>query len=270
VTASYQPAGRFIAFGYDVRDAGSALGFEGKRVTDRHPTGVELVLASGSPRRRELLAHLGVPFRVVPADVAETLAPHLPITEAVAELAERKARAVASGLGSGLAVGADTVVVLDRAVLGKPRDPADAEAMLRTLRGRTHEVITGVAVVDAETGRGERSAVVSAVHMRDAGDAEIAAYVATGEPLDKAGSYAVQGAGGALVAAVEGCYANVVGLPLCETAALLARQGIAVAGQHPVCRLPSGAPCPRLGRTNHVARSLVTPHLLCVWRWRTR
>jgi septum formation protein len=215
-------------------------------MTDRRPEGTELVLASSSPRRRELLAHLGVPFRVVPADVAETLAPHLPISAAVAELAERKARAVAAELDSGLVVGADTVVVLDRTVLGKPRDPADAEEMLRTLRGRTHEVITGVAVVDAATGRGERSAVVSAVQMRDATDTEIAAYVATGEPLDKAGSYAVQGAGGALVAAVEGCFANVVGLPLCETAVLLRRRGIVIAGSNPVCRLPSGAPCPRV------------------------
>lgn len=215
-------------------------------MTDRHLAGPELILASGSPRRRELLAHLGLPFRVVPADVVETLASHLPLAEAVAELAERKARAVAAGLGSGLVLGADTVVVLDQTVLGKPRDPADAEGMLRTLRGRAHDVITGVAVVDAATGRGERSAVVTTVQMRDVIDGEIAAYVATGEPLDKAGSYAVQGAGGELVDAVEGCYANVVGLPLCETAALLARWGVVVTGQQPVCRLPSGAPCPRL------------------------
>jgi septum formation protein len=216
-------------------------------VTEHRLAGPGLVLASASPRRRELLAHLGLPLSVVPGDVEETLVPHLSIPVAVAELAERKARAVASRLGSGLVVGADTVVVLDQMVLGKPRDAADAERMLRDLRGRTHEVITGVAVVDAATGRGERSAVVSTLRMRDASDAEIAAYVATGEPLDKAGSYAVQGAGGALVTAVEGCYANVVGLPLCETAVLLARQGIVIAGQQPVCRLPSGAPCPRLG-----------------------
>jgi septum formation protein len=206
----------------------------------------QLVLASASPRRRELLARFGIPFLVEPSDVEETLDPSLSLPAAVAALAVRKARAVADGRASGLVIGADTVVVLDEQVLGKPRDAADAAGMLRRLRGRTHEVITGVAVVDA-AGRVERSAVVSTIRMRDVEDDEIAAYVATGEPLDKAGGYAVQGAGGALVEAVEGCYTNVVGLPLCETAALLERFGIVAVGQ-PVCRLASGAPCPRHAR----------------------
>jgi septum formation protein len=219
---------------------------EREHVTSNRARTSGLVLASVSPRRRELLATLGLPFAVVPSDVEETLDPHPSIAAAVADLAERKARAVAGGLDSGLVIGADTVVVLGQTVLGKPRDAADAERMLRALRGRDHDVITGVAVVDASNGRGERSAVVTTLRMRDAQDAEIAAYVATGEPLDKAGSYAVQGKGGALVATVDGCYANVVGLPLCETAALLGRFGIAVAAAEPVCRLPSGEPCPRL------------------------
>jgi septum formation protein len=140
--------------------------------------------------------------------------------------------------------------VLGDEVLGKPAGPEDAARMLRRLSGRTHRVVTGVAIVEASSGRGERSSVVSGVRMRDLSEAAIAAYVASGEPLDKAGSYAVQGTGGALVAAVEGCFANVVGLPLCETSELLARFGFDVSAEQPVCRLPSGAPCPRLG---HVA-----------------
>jgi len=213
---------------------------------DQRSAPVPLILASASPRRRELLAHLGLPFAVVPSAIDEHLAPASSISATVAELACRKARAVAVGLDAGLVLGADTVVVLGDEVLGKPADPRDAERMLRRLSGRSHEVITGVAVVDAASGRGERSAVVSVVRMREFVDAEIAAYVATGEPLDKAGSYAVQGGGGALVAAVEGCYANVVGLPLCETAAQLGRFGVPVTAEPPVCRLPSGEPCPRL------------------------
>jgi septum formation protein len=207
---------------------------------------VSLILASASPRRRELLAGLGVSFAVVPSAIDEDLGPAPSLAQAVADLAGRKARAVAGGLGTGLVLGADTTVVLDGEVLGKPADPGDAVRMLRRLSGRTHRVITGVALVDAASGRAEQSAVTSAVRMRDLSDDKIAAYVATGEPLDKAGGYAVQGKGGALVATVEGCYANVVGLPLCETAALLGRFGVALRTEQPVCRLPSGAPCPRL------------------------
>jgi septum formation protein len=161
---------------------------------------VPLILASASPRRRGLLAQLSIPFIVVPSAIDEDLAPASTISLAVADLACRKARAVAAGLDAGLVLGADTVVVLGDEVLGKPAGPRDAERMLRRLSGRSHAVITGVAIVEAASGRGERSAVVSVVRMRDLSDAQIAGYVATGEPLDKAGSYAVQGAGGALVA----------------------------------------------------------------------
>jgi septum formation protein len=127
-------------------------------------------------------------------------------------------------------LGADTEVVLDGRLLGKPRDAVDAARMLRDLRGREHEVITGLAVV--ETGpagtapRPETTSVTTRVRMGRYGDAEIDAYVATGEPLDKAGGYAVQGLGGRLVVAVDGCFTNVVGLPLTTTRALLARRGL--------------------------------------------
>ena len=157
----------------------------------------------------------------------ETLDPG-PLVEAVARLALRKARAVAVRRRHGLVLGADTIVVVDGEALGKPADRTDAVAMLRRLRGRTHEVMTGVAVIDAATGRDATETVTSRVTMRAYSDAEIARYVATDEPLDKAGAYAIQGAGGALVAGLEGSRSNVVGLPLAATAALLRRLGATV------------------------------------------
>jgi septum formation protein len=164
---------------------------------------------------------------VEPSAVDETLGPG-PLDEAVARLALRKARAVAARCASGLVLGADTVVVVDGLALGKPSGPVEAAAMLRRLRGRTHDVLTGVAVVDAATGREASRVVTSRVTMKDYGEADIAAYVATGEPFDKAGAYAIQGAGGALVAGLEGSWSNVVGLPLAATAALLRSFGAEV------------------------------------------
>ena len=195
--------------------------------------GAVLILASASPRRRELLRTLCPDFRVVPSDLEETLAPGSP-SAAAAGLALDKARAVAARLGEGVVLGADTIVVIDGQAFGKPAGPDDARAMLRRLCGREHEVITGVAVVDARTGRSESTAVVSRVRMAEYGEAEIEAYLATGEPLDKAGAYAIQGRGGALVAGLEGSFSNVVGLPLGETARVLAAFGVPVSAR-PVC-----------------------------------
>jgi septum formation protein len=146
----------------------------------------------------------------------------------VARLALRKARAVADARPAGTVLAADTVVVIDNEALGKPADAAEARAMLRRLRGRAHEVMTGIAVIDAATRRQASDAVVSQVTMHAYSDGEIADYVATGEPLDKAGAYAIQGAGGALVAALQGSRTNVIGLPLAATAALLRGFGVAV------------------------------------------
>ncbi|HEX5814431.1 MAG TPA: Maf family protein [Methylomirabilota bacterium] len=185
------------------------------------------MLASASPRRRELLRSLCPDFEVAPSAVDERLEPG-PLAAAVARLALRKARAVAGARRASLVLGADTIVVIDGEVLGKPSGPAEAAAMLRRLRGRVHEVLTGVAVVDAATGREATETVTSRVRMRAATDAEIAAYAATDEPLDKAGGYAIQGRGGALVEGLEGSWSNVVGLPLAATAALLRRFGVAV------------------------------------------
>jgi septum formation protein len=164
---------------------------------------------------------------VVPSAVEETLAAGPPADSAVA-LALDKARSVAARLRQGVVLGADTIVVIDGVPLGKPTGPDDARAMLRRLSGREHEVITGVAVVDGATGRWQAIAVVSQVTMAEYGEAEIAAYVTTGEPLDKAGAYAIQGRGRALVAGLRGSFSNVVGLPLEETARLLAAFGVAV------------------------------------------
>jgi septum formation protein len=174
-----------------------------------------------------LLARLGVPFEVAPSDVDEVLE-GAPSVDTVAALALAKARAVAARVGAGVVLGADTVVVLDGVALGKPRDAEDARAMLTRLRGRAHDVITGVALVDAGTGRVETTAVVTRVAMADVGDDVIDAYVGSGEPLDKAGAYAIQGRGAALVAGFVGSYSNVVGLPLAATARLLGRFGVEV------------------------------------------
>lgn len=192
-----------------------------------------LILASASPRRRELLARLCRDFTVVPSGIEEDLE-NGATPVAVARLAEAKARAVALRFGEGVVLGADTVVVVDGEALGKPASAAEARRMLERLRGRLHEVITGIAVVEAGTPRAgaERrvasTAVLSRVLMARYSDTDIDAYVASGEPFNKAGAYAIQGRGGALVAAVVGSYSNVVGLPLGATARLLAGFGVPV------------------------------------------
>ena len=159
-------------------------------------------------------------FEVVPGDIDEVLDAG-PLAEAVAGLAVRKARAVAERVGSGVVLGADTVVAIDGVVLGKPAGSEEAVGMLVRLRGRVHEVVTGVAVVEAETGRSEVTAVVSQVLMAAYSDATIGEYVASGSPFDKAGGYAIQDLNGALVDGVIGSYTNVVGLPVEATRRLL-------------------------------------------------
>ena len=169
-----------------------------------------LVLASASPRRRHLLAHLGLDFDVVPTDADETW-PDLEPGPAAEEVALRKARAV--DRPGALVLAADTVVVLDGDVLGKPADAAAAAATLRQLSGRTHAVVTGIAL--SHDGRTATAHETTRVTFADLSNAEIAAYVATGSSLDKAGAYGIQDEGGAfLVAGIDGDYFNVIGLPL--------------------------------------------------------
>ncbi len=174
-----------------------------------------LVLASASPRRRELLTALGLAFAVEPADVDETITPGEAAGEAAARLARSKAAAVAARRPNAFVLGSDTVVALADRILGKPRDAAEATAMLRSLRGRAHDVITAVALVAPSTTDQQPARVVTtAVQMRDYTDAEIVASVAAGTPFDKAGAYAIQDDAFAPVTSITGCYCNVVGLPL--------------------------------------------------------
>jgi len=189
-----------------------------------------IVLASASPRRRELLQRLGLEFEVVPSRAGERAAPGAAPEEAVLLLARAKAEDVASHLGEGLVIGADTAVILGDELLGKPRDREDARAMLEALSGRAHRVLTGVAVVDAATGRLACGVEETTVYVRRLSAEEIDSYVATGEPMDKAGAYGIQGRGSVLVRGIEGCYFNVVGLPLARLACMLEDFGVRVLG----------------------------------------
>jgi septum formation protein len=191
---------------------------------------MRLVLASQSPRRRELLASVGIHAEVRPADTDESVREGEGADVYVRRLAREKARAVPCSEGE-LVLAADTSVVLGSEILGKPRDEEDARRMLRALSGRTHVVMTGVhglaAGVAGSAPREETLAVSSAVRFVTLSEERIDWYVATGEPLDKAGAYALQGAGGSLVRGIAGSVSNIVGLPLSEALALLGRLGFA-------------------------------------------
>ncbi len=182
-----------------------------------------VVLASGSPRRKELLARLVSEFEVLVSDVDEEALTVADPIETAERLAEAKARAVAVLRPDALVVGADTVVALGDEQFAKPRDAADARRMLRALSGRTHVVATGVSLVAAEGVQTFHDR--THVTFRDLTDAEIEAYVATGEPMDKAGAYAIQGGASAFVLRREGSESNVIGLPLERLAPLLTNQG---------------------------------------------
>jgi septum formation protein len=188
-----------------------------------------LVLASASPRRRDLLQQAGLSFEVMPADIPEELREGEAPRALVERLAAVKAAAVRSRLPERprrLVLGSDTVVVLGDEILGKPRDAEDAVAMLLRLSGRTHRVWTGVAVFATDSVTPCVRSVESQVTLRAATEAELRDYVATGEPLDKAGAYAFQGEGRRFVTRVDGSESNVIGLPLEETLALLAAAGL--------------------------------------------
>jgi septum formation protein len=188
------------------------------------------VLASGSPRRRELLARAGLRFEVVAADVDERARPGESPAAMAERLARAKALAVAQRLGASpkrIVLGADTIVVLGREVLGKPIDADDAVRLLGLLVGRTHRVLTAVAVRATDRPEVRARVVESRVAMRAATLDEIRRYVASGEPLDKAGAYAAQGEGRRFIERIEGSETNVIGLPLEETLALLAEAGFA-------------------------------------------
>jgi septum formation protein len=187
----------------------------------------ELLLASNSPRRKQLLALGGWQFTSVPADVDESILPGETPRDYVMRLAEAKARASAQQAGADqVVVGSDTSVIIDGDILGKPADFAEAESMLRRLRGRTHQVYTGIAVFRVADGRLATDLCITDVPMRDYSDDEIRDYVATGDPLDKAGAYAIQHPGFQPVARMEGCFSSVMGLPHCHLARLLKEFGL--------------------------------------------
>jgi len=173
-----------------------------------------IILASASPRRRELLRQVGLSFKAAPAPVDErVLDGERPETYA-ARVAAEKAHAAAKKFSSGIIIAADTVVAIDSVILGKPADAADAERMLGMLSGKMHRVITGLAVMDAGTGKMLTRTARTKVWFRSLSREQIASYVKGGEPLDKAGAYGIQGKGSLLVERIDGCYFNVVGLPL--------------------------------------------------------
>jgi septum formation protein len=182
-----------------------------------------LVLASASPRRRELLAQLGVPFDVVPSAVPEVPYPGETADDFAPRVAREKATEVARRWPGTVVLAADTVVAIGTAILGKPIDHDDARRMLQTLSGRAHRVLTAVALIDA-MGAVEQIMVESEVEFRELGGAEIEAYLDSGEPFDKAGAYAVQGLAGKFVKHVRGSLSNVIGLPMDEVGVLLRRK----------------------------------------------
>ena len=186
----------------------------------------KIVLASASPRRSELLASAGYSFAIVPADIDETPYPGEDPVAHVLRLAEGKAAAAAKLAPGRFFIGADTIVLLDGEVLGKPKDNADATNMLQRLSGRMHHVITGFSLFDSESGKAVTRHVSTEVYFREVPADEIAAYVDTGCPLDKAGAYAIQGGAASMVEKINGSYTNVVGLPLCELVNLLKEYGV--------------------------------------------
>jgi septum formation protein len=194
--------------------------------------GVRLVLASASPRRAELLRAAGIEFDVLIANVDESARPGETPAQHVARLAEEKAFRVLPQAGRRPVLGADTVVVVDDHILGKPADAADAARMLRMLAGRKHQVMTGVALIptvpQVDSIAVHDGIEVTTVEFAPLSDAEITAYVSSGEPMDKAGAYAIQGLASLFVTRIEGSYANVVGLPVALVYNLCKRAGLLV------------------------------------------
>ena len=187
---------------------------------------MQIVLASASPRRQELLRQVGVSFRVRPSHVDEQVAEPMAPGQLVEHLALIKAREVAAQEPGAVVLGADTIVVVDNQVLNKPADRAGAIAMLEMLSGRSHQVMTGVALI---TPQGEVvTHEVTTVHFMPLTRGQMERYVDSGEPMDKAGGYGIQGRASAMIHSIEGDYFNVVGLPLCRTVQMLAAAGVEV------------------------------------------
>jgi septum formation protein len=188
----------------------------------------KIILASGSPRRRELLQNLGLDFSVENSGFQEEPVERLNLEQQAEQLAAGKAKAAAANHPDAVIIAADTFGVIDGRVIGKPENAAQAREMLKMLSGKSHRVISGIAVIDTASQFVDTQAVATTVYFKELNNAEIDRYVATGEPLDKAGAYAVQGLGALLVERIEGDYYNVVGLPLFALAGMLKKIGISL------------------------------------------
>lgn len=188
----------------------------------------QLVLASASPRRRELLQQIGLTFQVIPSRAEEQIRPGETPEEHVIRLSLDKATEVANrdDISGRWFIGSDTIVLCDSQILGKPGDELHAATMLRQLSGREHQVLSGYAIIDRQTGKRRSEAVITNVWFRQLTEVEIKSYIATGEPADKAGAYAIQGMGICFVARIEGSYTNVVGLPLCKLTLAMKELGV--------------------------------------------
>ena len=187
-----------------------------------------LILASQSPRRKELLGLFHIPFTVRVADIDETMAPDKTAADAVAEVSLRKAQAIERSAGD-VVIAADTIVVCQGKILGKPHSEAEAVRMLELLSGRDHQVMTGVTVLTEE--KSCTFTEITDIHFRELSLREIEAYVATGEPMDKAGAYGIQGGAALFCSRLEGDYYNVVGLPVCRLAQILKEMAPEIMGE---------------------------------------
>ncbi len=187
-----------------------------------------IILASNSPRRRDILRQIGLDFVQRPVDLNEKIKHGESPEDYAGRVSLDKARVAAENAGSGVVIAADTIVALDNHILGKPADARDAHRMLTLLSGRMHRVITGLTVMNAATGKTVTRTSSTKVWFRELSADEIAAYIATGEPLDKAGAYGIQEKGALLVSRIDGCYFNVVGLPLALLGQILRDFGITI------------------------------------------
>lgn len=175
----------------------------------------KLILASASPRRKELLENLGYEFQIIPADIDETVNGSKSPEEIVKELALQKASHIANNIDyPAVIIGSDTIVVIDNTILGKPENTEDAYKMLKLLSGRSHQVISGIAIIDTSNNNKIVESASSDVYFRPISEKEITDYISTKEPMDKAGAYAIQGLASTFIEKINGCYNNIVGLPL--------------------------------------------------------
>lgn len=203
-------------------------GFRFEMFEYRKRGNMDLILASASPRRAELLEQIGLNFKIIPSTFQEETIPEDAPARLVMELALSKAKQVAEGISEGLVIGADTIVFLEDRVLGKPSGIEEAVRMLAQLSGKEHQVFTGIALIEVP---GEKSRIdyeMTRVQFRSLSRDEIEAYVSTKEPLDKAGAYGIQGKGAVLVESIHGCYFNVVGLPIVRLVTMLQDFGVSL------------------------------------------